>query len=229
MNSRRLILASTLIKISALLLLAFAVAFPDLGGLKAKGLGARSVAYPLGLFALPLLWWLVSRSRVLAFSWAADVVCAVPILVDLLGNRANLFDTVWWWDDAMHFAMHGLLTAGVLLQFFPRTTASQLVISAMAFGGVSGLAWELAEYLIFMRFGVELSGAYLDTLGDLTGGMAGSVLAGIAVSIWSKHQRRASSTRPGVDRQGQQAAKDAEALASASTSSSPRSSALRHS
>jgi hypothetical protein len=201
--SRR-VLAALAIKIAALLLLAAAVAWPDLGGLKAKGIGVRAVAYPLGLAALPAIWWF-SRQRTRTstrtwrpFSWAADICWSVPILVDLLGNRANLFDRIWWWDDVMHLTMHGLLTAGVLLQVGRGLSRTQLVVAAMAFGGLSGLAWELGEYAAFMRFGVELSGAYQDTLGDLTLGMAGSVVAGAVVfsPLWSRRAGRASAAVP---------------------------------
>jgi hypothetical protein len=177
---------SITIKALALILLAIAIAYPDLGGLKSKGIGVRAVVYPLGLFALPLLCWLVRRGRL---DWVADALCSLPILVDLAGNRANLFDTVWWWDDAMHLLMHGVLTAAVLRQFWPRTRGVPLITAAIAFGGLSGLAWELGEYFAFMRYGVELSGAYLDTLGDLCGGMAGSVLAGILLSLRSAPPR----------------------------------------
>ena len=34
---------------------------------------------------------------------------------DFLGNRLNLYDTVVWFDDFMHFANTGLLTAAFLL------------------------------------------------------------------------------------------------------------------
>ncbi len=190
MNPSRRVLVAVAIKVAALVLLGAAVAWPDLGGLKAKGLGVRAVSYPLGLAALPALWWLARqvRARTRAISWVADSCCSLPILVDLLGNRAGLFDRIWWWDDAMHLAMHGLLTAGILLQFgWPGergASRGQLMVAAAAFAGVSGLAWELGEYAAFMRFGVELSGAYRDTLGDLALGMLGS-LAAAALLGWT--------------------------------------------
>ena len=200
MNPSRRVLVAAAIKLTALLLLGAAVAWPDLGGLKAKGIGVRAAVYPLGLAALPVIWWLARqvRPQVRSFSWVADVCCSLPILVDLLGNRLNLFDRIWWWDDAMHLAMHGLLTAGLLLQFGRRADRAQLFLAAAAFAGVSGLAWELGEYVAFMRFGIELSGAYLDTLGDLTLGMVGSLLAGaVLVSPWwSRPGGRASAAVP---------------------------------
>jgi hypothetical protein len=189
--------ASVAVKIAALLLLAVAVVHPDMGGLKSKGLGVRAVVYPLGLVALPLLCLGLRRwMPALRLSWPADLLCSLPVLVDLVGNRANLFDTVAWWDDAAHLLMHGVLTAGVLVQFRPRARAVEYIVTAVAFGGVSGLVWELGEYLAFMRFGVELTGAYLDTLGDLSGGMAGSMLAGTAAAVRRRRAVNPASSRP---------------------------------
>ena len=109
----RLAAVSTTVKVAVLVLLALAVVDPDLGGLKSKGLGVRAVVYPLGLVVLPLLVAVVRRWRPqLRLNPAADLLCALPILVDLLGNRLDLFDRVWWWDDAMHLTMHGVMTAG---------------------------------------------------------------------------------------------------------------------
>jgi len=212
----RLAAVSTTVKIAVLVLLALAVVDPDLGGLKSKGLGVRAVVYPLGLVVLPLLVAVVRRWRPqLRLNPVADLLCAVPILVDLLGNRLDLFDRVWWWDDAMHLTMHGVMIAGVLLQFAARPSVERgsttLITQAVAFGGLSGLLWELGEYAAFMRFGVELPGAYLDTLGDLSGGMVGALLAGIALSIArsikSKQRNQASSTGPRVNFRSQRWAK----------------------
>jgi hypothetical protein len=188
---------SLLIKALALILLAIAIAYPDLGGLKSKGLGVRAVIYPLGLVALPLLCRLVRCWRpAVRIDWIADALCSLPILVDLAGNRANLFDTIWWWDDAMHVVMHGVLTAAVLRQFWPQVRGLPLITAAVAFGGLSGLAWELGEYLAFMRDGVELSGAYVDTLGDLCGGIAGSLVVGILLSFrWPAPRLGAEDSR----------------------------------
>ncbi len=199
---------SLLVKVAVLVLLAVALVDPDLSGMKSKGLSARLIAYPAGLIALPLLCAVVRRwSPRLRVDWTADLWCTVPILVDLLGNRLDLFDRLWWWDDAVHVLMHGLITAGLLRQFRAAATRSEVIVAAAAFAGLSGLAWEVAEYLAFIRHGVELGSAYLDTLGDLTGGMVGSLLAGIAWSMTSKHRRQASSTGPRSNRRSHSVAK----------------------
>jgi len=46
---------------------------------------------------------------------------------------------------------------------------------------LSAIVWELLEYVTFIRNSPELSTAYTDTLGDLTLGVAGSILAALAL------------------------------------------------
>ncbi len=160
-------------------LVLWAVMDPDLAGLKSKGLTARAVAYPLGTLVLPALWWLGPRRRGQPYGWGADLLWGLPILLDLVGNRLDLYDIVTWWDDLMHVGLHGLLTAALLtLLVDPATPRRWLLTAAAAFGGLSAIGWEVAEYLAFIRYGTELPWAYVDTLGDLVLGTCGSLLAG---------------------------------------------------
>ena len=64
-------------------------------------------------------------------------------------------------------------------RFAPWTTLTLVV----GFGAVTAILWEIAEYLAFIRNSPELATAYLDTLGDLTLGLAGSSLAGLAAAL----------------------------------------------
>jgi hypothetical protein len=176
-----------------------AVLWPDLSGLKGKATSARLVVYPVGALVLPL-WWLVAgrlgRRRggdePHTFPWHADILVTLPWLLDLLGNRLNLFDSVAWWDDAMHLVNWALLTAGVLTAFAPRRLTRGLSTTlALGFGTTAAVVWELGEYVAFIRHSPELLTAYTDTLGDLTLGSLGALLAGLVV-----HQvRRAPSGR----------------------------------
>lgn len=43
------------------------------------------------------------------------------------------------------------------------------------------MIWELGEYVAFVRHSTELQTAYTDTLGDLTLGTLGALLAGLIV------------------------------------------------
>ena len=53
----------------------------------------------------------------------------------------------------------------------------------VGFGAATAILWEIAEYFAFIRVSPELDTAYVDTLGDLTLGLAGSVLAGMASGL----------------------------------------------
>lgn len=167
-------------------LLLAALIWPDLSGIKGKASTARLVVYPLGGMILPLWWWAYGRTRSKlhrTFPWAADLLMTLPWLIDLIGNRLNLFDTVSWWDDAMHFVLWAFLTAGVLLAFAPRDLSSAVTtFVALGFGTTAAVIWEVGEYVAFVRASPELQTAYTDTLGDLALGTLGALLAGLIVS-----------------------------------------------
>ncbi|MDX6278975.1 MAG: hypothetical protein QOH03_46 [Kribbellaceae bacterium] len=175
--------AALLAKVALFALLLTAIIWPDLSGIKGKASGARLVVYPLGALVLPLWWFAYGRTKSKlhkAFPWHADLLITLPWLVDLLGNRLNLFDTINWWDDAMHFILWALLTAGVLTAFAPRNlTRGLTTFVALGFGATAAVIWELGEYVAFVRHSPELQTAYTDTLGDLTLGTLGALLAGL--------------------------------------------------
>jgi len=172
-----------LVKVALVGLLVSALVFPDLSGIKEKAGTARLVVYPLGMVAVPLWWWVWGRRRGGRFPWTADLLVSLPWLLDLLGNRLNLFDTIAWWDDWMHFLNWLLLTAGVLLAWSRRRASRGVVVMCgIGFGLSAALLWELGEYVAFVRASPELVTAYTDTLGDLALGGLGSLLAGLAVA-----------------------------------------------
>lgn len=178
-------------------LLLSALIWPDLSGIKGKASTARLIVYPLGAMALPIIWYVARRLRshtglgARAFPWVADLLLTLPWLVDLAGNRLDLFDRVGWWDDAMHFVLWGFLTAGVLLASPVRNASRALTtMLALGFGTTAALVWELGDYVAFVRHSPELQTAYTDTLGDLALGTLGALLAGLTVAPLT-HNRRA--------------------------------------
>jgi hypothetical protein len=179
----RLRYAALIAKVLLFGLLLTALVWPDLSGIKGKAAGARLVVYPIGAMVLPLWWWAYGRTRSKlhsTFPWAADLLLTLPWLIDLIGNRLNLFDTVDWWDDAMHFLLWGFLTAGALLAFAPRNLSRAVTaFVALGFGATAAVIWELGEYVAFVRNSPELQSAYTDTLGDLALGTLGALLGGL--------------------------------------------------
>lgn len=173
-------------KAGLVLMLVLAMLYPDLGHLRDKGAGARAVGYPLASFAVPFVWWVAWRDRV-AFPWLPDLLVTITCFTDVLGNRMDLYDTVLWFDDWMHFMNTGLLAAAVvLLTMPPHSSLGRVVERALAFGATAAIAWELAEYVAFLSRSSERQFAYADTLGDLTLGVLGSLVAAVVVhQVWS--------------------------------------------
>src|SRR6266536_986132 len=166
-------------------LLLSALIWPDLSGIKGKASTARLIVYPIGAMVLPLWWWVYGRAKSKlhnCFPWHADLLMTLPWLIDLIGNRFNLFDTVNWWDDAMHFILWGFLTAGVLVAFAPRNLSRGLTaFVALGFGATAAVVWEIGEYFACIRSSSEIRTAYTDTLGDLGLGTLGALLAGLSL------------------------------------------------
>lgn len=173
--------ANVLAKGALVLLLVLALLYPDQGNMRDKAAGLRAVGYPLASFTIPFLYWAYWRERV-SFPWLPDLLVTVTCFTDILGNRMDLYDTVAWFDDWMHFANTGLLAAAILLLTLPRSASlGRVVERGLAFGATAAIAWEVAEYYAFISGGTEREFAYTDTLGDLGLGVVGAVLASIIV------------------------------------------------
>ena len=185
-------------KAGLLVLLAIALLLPDLGHMRGKAAGLRAVTYPLLAFSVPALWYVFWRDRA-SFPWIADLLVTVTCFTDTLGNRMNMYDTIVWFDDWIHFMNTGLLTAGVILLTLHRTaTLGATIERALAFGATVAIGWEIAEYYAFISTSSERRGAYTDTLGDLFLGTSGSVVAALVVHrLW--HMGRLASAAPQLE------------------------------
>lgn len=133
--------------------------------------------------------WLVriARERLLpprTTPWTAFSLIALPFLIDVTGNTLDLYDSVTWWDDLNHFVNWALLCGGLGL-LLARTNVRPrplLALTICGTGAILAIIWELGEYFAFIRGGTELATAYEDTLGDLTLGTLGALLAGVVVA-----------------------------------------------
>jgi hypothetical protein len=171
--------ADIAVKLALVGLLAFG-AFSGLQQFEGKAFGGRLIAYPIAVLVLPIAWRTFARPR--PFPYLADLLITAPFLIDVLGNAADLYDTVDWWDDANHFFNWLLLSAGAgLLVSRQRLAVWALAGLVIGFGATSAVIWELAEYVAFIRNSPELATAYEDTLGDLALGTLGSVAAAVVV------------------------------------------------
>ena len=170
------------IKAGTVGLLAYAVLNPDLPQFTGKAFIGRAVAYPIALLVLPILWWLFGRRRI-AFPVGADILFGLPFLIDVLGNALNLYDTIWWWDDANHLLNWALQTSAVVL-LLRNGGWGYWTRVALAFGwaATTAVLWEFAEYVTFVPGSPEAATAYADTLLDLALGMAGGGIAALVLS-----------------------------------------------
>ncbi len=171
-------------------------AFSGLARFDDKGFGWRLAFYPVAVMVLPVAWRFLRRGQ--PFPVVADVLITLPFLIDVLGNVLDLYARISWWDDANHFLNWALLSAGVGL-LVARAGLSPLVTGALivGWGCVSALLWELGEYAAFIRTNTdELATAYTDTLGDMTLGTLGSVVAAVAVVLWLRRSRATAEAAP---------------------------------
>jgi hypothetical protein len=60
-------------------------------------------------------------------------------------------------------------------------------------GALLAVGWELGEWYTFIRRGMELEGAYQDTLADEGLGTLGGMLAGVLLALRGDHRHGAGS------------------------------------
>jgi hypothetical protein len=158
----------------------------ELSRFEGKGFGARLIAYPVMMLAVPLVWAAVRsrRGSTAPLPWDGFALIMAPFLIDVTGNTLNLYDGVDWWDDANHFFNWLLLCSGVGLLLLRSRIAPPWALGWLiaGLGAMLAIGWELGEWYTFIRHGTELDTAYTDTLGDLALGTLGGALAGFVVA-----------------------------------------------
>ena len=188
MGRRSLLTLDVALKVVLIALLAYAVANPDLPQYSGKAMLARALTFPVAAFLVPAVRWLWFRDR--PYPVDVDLLVTTPFVIDVVGNALGLYDSVDWWDDANHFFNWMLITAGAALVL--RSTGLGRLNRfglAVGFAAVTAIAWELAEYITFVRNSPELATAYVDTLGDLTLGTLGGTLGAAIVGLRSPETR----------------------------------------
>lgn len=180
-------------KVVLLLLMARVALDPAWGNLEGKAPGTRALTYPLLALVVPAVF--LGRASLGRYPWAADLLVTVPAFSDVLGNRLDLYDRLSWFDDWMHFMNTGLLCAAILiLSGASRASLRRRLELGIASGMTLALAWELWEYYAFVTKSAESATAYGDTVGDLTLGWAGAVVAALFVGV----SHSATTSHPGA-------------------------------
>ncbi|WP_374455349.1 hypothetical protein [Nocardioides sp.] len=166
-----------------LVMLALVLIDPAWGNLEGKAPVARALLYPSVALVVPVhrLLWPSTRP----YPWLSDLLLTLSGFTDILGNRLDLYDRVWWFDDAVHLAVTMCVSAAVVLLTVERTASAAPVRDrAIAFGMTAGLAWEVFELVSFVTRSSEAPTAYGDTVGDLAMDWLGACLA-----VWLVHAR----------------------------------------
>ncbi|MGG5259971.1 hypothetical protein [Phycicoccus avicenniae] len=155
-----------------------------------KGFVARVVVYPVLMLVLPVGWWWRHRGRDVEPPWGAFALVMLPFLVDVVGNFLDLYDTVAVWDDVNHLVNWFLLLWGIGLLLFPGPDdvrrPALAVLTVAGAGALLAVLWEVGEWFVFLRAGVEVERLYQDTLGDELLGTTGALLAGVLVAWWRR-------------------------------------------
>jgi len=170
------------VKVALVGLLLFGL-LSDLPQFQGKAWLGRALTFPIVTLIVPVAWVAVSRRRERPppYPYLIDILVVLPFLIDTIGNAADFYDTISWWDDLNHFVNWALIVTA-FCQLLLRLPVGRLagVAIAIGFGAVTAILWEIAEYLTFIHDSSELATAYTDTLGDLALGLTGSVVAAVA-------------------------------------------------
>ena len=180
------------VKVALVGLLLFGL-LSDLPQFQGKAWLGRALTFPIVTLIVPVAWAAVSRRRERQppYPYLMDILVVLPFLIDTIGNAADFYDTISWWDDLNHLVNWALIVAA-FCQLLLRLPVGPLagVAIAIGFGAVTAILWEIAEYLTFIHDSSELATAYTDTLGDLALGLTGSVVAAVATYAFRWEEMR---------------------------------------
>lgn len=187
---RRVAFVNLAVKAALILLLLHAVVFPDLEQYAGKGIAVRLISYPISIIVVPLVVWILGQRRPSQYPHLIDICVAAPFVLDTLGNALNLYNSIDWFDDVMHFVtwLPWVAAFGLALRYNRELPRWNVFGLAVGYGAVTHILWELGEYFAFVRSNPdEFSTAYEDTLGDLASSLAGSVVAAalVVTVLWS--------------------------------------------
>lgn len=188
----------------ALLVLHAGLHLDDLPQYKDKGVISRMLLYPIVGLLIAFAWRRASvlRQKLGEYPHGADIMITVVLAADLAGNALDLYDSIWWWDDAAHLVMTAVWV--IASSYFIRQLDRRnwlVGVLIFSYGVISSVVWEIYEYFAFLRNNrIEAITGYRDTIGDLILAIVGSAVgAFIAVKFlrsgFEKDKKNRSSRR----------------------------------
>lgn len=180
--------SNVMLKITLLILVIHALLFNELTQYRAKAFGIRIVAYPILATASFIVYQLVLRNKKLPYPILIDLCLTIVVVADFAGNTLNLYDSIAWWDDAMHFliTIPWAVAGGALLTQRYADISLRFLLT-LGYGAVTHVLWEIFEYLSFVRSNSnEYSSAYKDTVGDLVMSLGGTFIGALVVAFLVK-------------------------------------------
>ncbi len=185
-----------LVKILLVAMLLLGLLFPDWSQFEGKAWPARAASYPIAALIVPIWWWFRQRSPKPAGNdpHLVDAFVALPFVLDLAGNVANLFDTIDDFDDALHFLNWMFLAAAIVIALARLGLAKwNRILLGTGFGATAIIIWETIEFLIAESGTSGLHLTYKDTISDLglstLGGAVGAILA-VYLKVGERPSRR---------------------------------------
>jgi hypothetical protein len=136
----------------------------------------------------------VVLARVLALPGGLQAALGATMLAAAGAGVRGLYETVTWVDIPAHLLLNGLLAAAVGIVLLragmlaePRTPRGRagIALTTATTGIALGVVWEIAEWVGFTYVDPSVYVYYGDTIGDLSAGGAGCVVAGLLVARWA--------------------------------------------
>jgi hypothetical protein len=167
------------VKVIAIVMVVVPLFDPAASQFMGKALALRTIAAPLFVLAIPAIW--LVRRRPVPYPYLADIMLAVPIVLDAAGNGFGWFvgtpfelapHLLGWLSLALAF---GLAVAPVIEQ---RWVTFGLVVG---FGAIVDVVWEIGEFTLARTGGSGIRLGYSDTMRDLGVSLLGAVAGGILV------------------------------------------------
>lgn len=122
-----------------------------------------------------------------------DIVLSSTLLVAAWSNVFDLYTTIWWWDNVVHFVCGGVLAAALYLLFAHLRivaapgaegfTATAAIVLTTMFGLALSALWEMVEWFGYAYITEEIYVTYADTISDMAAGGLGALGAGCAVAF----------------------------------------------